>query len=156
MKVVIATSKDVKELSAFILHVTKEITGASQDFIQQESIHFTVPKLYETIKDNQNLFLIAKEKNKIIGHCQGIFFAGTCWIEGIGVSNEVRKRGIAGQLLKILEKEAKKRKVHLIWANILTKNKTSLNVAYKNGFKKAALLKNHLYHQDFILIRKYI
>ena len=108
------------------------------------------------LNDPMFLDIAAKGKNKIEGFCSGYYYAGTFWIDWIGVSKKSRKKGLATQILNFLESYLLNYGVHKIWFDTRTDNKESNSLFKKLRYKKIVLLKNHWYNQDFYLWYKLI
>lgn len=108
------------------------------------------------LKDKSNLFLVAKEINKIVGTLNGYYEAGMFWIDWLVIDPSYRRNGIAKSLMNYLEKKLKKEKIHKMWCDCRINNKESISLLNKLKFKKIAKLKNHWYKQDFYLWQKYL
>ena len=72
-----------------------------RDFINKEEI-------FKRLHSNSGIFLIAKDKNKIIGIKLGYINNDICIGRGIAVDNNYRRLGIGRSLVKAFEKELKK------------------------------------------------
>ncbi|MEK7536822.1 MAG: GNAT family N-acetyltransferase [Patescibacteria group bacterium] len=150
------TQEDIKKAYDFIKGIIFNTKYYSVKARKAEIERFKRHNLLKELKDKSNLYLIAKDKGKIIGFCNGYYEAGTFWIDWAGIDKNYRRNGIAVKLLNFLENKLKKQGVHKIWCDCRTSNKESKALLKKLNLKKITTIKNHWYNQDFILWQKFI
>lgn len=156
MDITYPKKNDLKALSRLIKEVIAATPYYSKHAKESERKRFSPKALAKTIRGNNQLYLVAKKRNKIIGFCNGYFDAGLFWIDWLGVEHASREKGVALRLLTNLEKKARKKNVHKLWCDSRINNKESVALLKKASFKKAALLKKHWYKQDFYIWYKFI
>lgn len=112
---------------------------------------FTVKELAKKIEEQDQIYFVAKKKNRVIGFIQGYFDGtGMFWLGWIGVDKNYQGQGIGDKLVKFLINYLKKsKKIHKIITVIRPQNITSQKLFAKNEFKKFAYLKKHWYKQDY-------
>ena len=66
----------------------------------------------QRIESKDGIFLLAEEKNKIIGVALGREYGGVCNLGFLGVQKKHRREGVGTNLLSRFVREAKKRKAH--------------------------------------------
>jgi ribosomal protein S18 acetylase RimI-like enzyme len=151
MKIRKATLKDVEqiwkiEVEDRVYHT--KITKKKYSLLNKGSIDQTAKKEFlkwrtKTLKDKNRIFLVAEEKNEIIGHVVGTF---STWewsenpprflnLDSIGVFSKQRKKGIATKLIQELEKYVKKRNVEFIYLGHWIKNDIAHELYKKNKFE---------------------
>lgn len=150
------TQKDIKEISDFIRKIISHTKYYSIEARKAEVERFKPQSLLKELKEKNNLYLIAKDKSKVIGFCNGYYEAGLFWIDWTGVDKSYRRNGVAIKLLEFLENKLKRQGIHKIWCDCRTSNKESKALLKKLNFKKITTIRNHWYNQDFILWQKFI
>lgn len=81
------------------------------------------------------IFLVAKDKDKVVGFCNLFGKEGRVEI-GIGIHPQYRNKGVGRLLLNEIFKEARKKSLKKIYAGVKKDNKNSLEFFNKNGFEK--------------------
>ena len=156
MKIEFLKEKDINNLSNLAKRIIYRTSYYSPLSKKEESKKFYPNNLKSKLKSKENLYLIAKERNKIIGFLSGHYDVDTFWLDWIGIDKKFRRRGISVQLYYRLERKLKKSKVHKIWGDSRTNNKESIPLLTKLKFKKITLIKKHWYKHDFYLWEKFI
>ena len=156
MKISILKKNDIKEFSYLAKNIISNTPYYSILAKKHEVKKYNVNNIKYKLKNKKDLYVVIKDKNKIIGFCSGHFDALTFWIDWIGVEKNLRRNKVSIRLFNFLEKRLKKSGVHKIWCDSRTNNKESLPLLKKLKFKKIALLKKHWYKQDFYLWYKFI
>jgi ribosomal protein S18 acetylase RimI-like enzyme len=80
------------------------------------------------------LFLVAVEKNTIIGTAMGGYDGHRGWIYSVSVHPEYRKKGIGSELLRSIEAELMKRNCPKVNLQILETNEDVVEFYKKNGY----------------------
>lgn len=148
--------EDISKFSKLAREIILELPYYCPEAKKSQIKFFQKSILKKEIKDKNNIFLLARIKKEIVGFCYGYYDCGTFWIEWIGVKPKFRRKNIAKELLKFLERDVKKKRVHKIWGDSRDTNAVSINFLKDFGFKKIARIENHWYHQDFILWEKFL
>jgi len=148
--------REIGELSDFVRKIISDTSYYNQIAKTEESKKFEPEKIRLKIKENANMYIVAKQNGKIVGFCEGYFDAGTFRAEWMGVQKTFRNKGIAEKLIVFLEKELNKYSVHKIWGDSRTNNKESAALLKKLGYEKIAMLEKQWYGQDFYLWQKFI
>src|SRR3972149_4476255 len=127
MEIYLLNKKDVKEYSKVAKKIINKVPYYSLKAKKWETKNFESSRISKNLKDKSKIHVVAKEKRKIIGFLSGYFYAGTFWVDWIGVLRESR-----------------------------TNNKEAISLFKKLGYKKIVLLKNHWYGHDFYIWQKLI
>jgi len=156
MQIDFLKNNDINEFSRLARIIILNTPYYSSLAKKHEIKKYSTRNLRLKLHDRKNLYILAKNENKIVGFCNGYFDAGIFWIDWVGVHISFRGKELSVKLLNFLEKTLKKSNVHKIWCDCLTTNKQSISLLKKLKFKKFALLKKHWYKQDFYLWYKFI
>ena len=117
----------------------KDISGCLSLLNETNEKHFNRKKFGLAIKNKNSIFLVTKEKGKVVGYVIG-FVTPSDYTQAIlqetRVSVKHRKKGIGTKLVVEFLKEAKKRKVTTIGAVVDEKDR--IGIAFYNclNFKK--------------------
>ncbi|MFA6296137.1 MAG: GNAT family N-acetyltransferase [Patescibacteria group bacterium] len=143
--------KNIKEFCDLAQRIILDLSYYSDIAKKNYAKSFEVKEIQNKIKNENKLFLSAKNNNKIVGFMYGFFDnTGLFWIEWIGINEENRRKGIGNEILKFLINYLKEsKKVHKIVCDIRTSNLPSQKFFAKNKFNKIALLKNFWHKEDF-------
>jgi ribosomal protein S18 acetylase RimI-like enzyme len=112
--------------------------------------------LKEIYEHKDSIFLIADEGGQFVGFLFGWNEYGVFWIDWLGVEKHHRREHIATQLLKLLERRAKKMGCHKIFLDTSCTNFPAIKLYRKNGYRVEGKLKNHWLNWDYDLISKII
>lgn len=148
--------KDAKEFSGLARRIISATDYYSKTAKEHECKNYNAEKVLEKLLGRKYLHLCAKLGGKMVGFLDGYFDLGVFWVDWIGVERGFRRKGIATEMLKFLEKKLKRGKAHKVWFDSRTNNRESIGLFRKMGYKKIAFLKNHWYGQDFYLWEKFI
>ena len=154
MKITILKRSDIKQSLHLIQKIIDKTFYYSKLARKKEVERFSPAIVQKELKDKSSLFLVAKDKRKIIGVLNGYYEAGMFWIDWIVVDFKFRRNKIAESLVNYLEKKLKKEKIHKIWCDCRTVNKESIALLKKLEFKRIIKIKEHWYKQDFYLWQK--
>lgn len=83
---------------------------------------------------SEGLLFVAEEKFPV-GLCHAVFFKDHAWIEGIRISPDFRRKGIASKMVQKIESIAQNRKIKSSFMLIDTKNKPSILMAKTLDYK---------------------
>lgn len=59
-------------------------------------------------------------------------------------------KGFGGEIIKLMEKEARNLSLNNIWLQVVTSNKRAINLYKKNGFKQEKEVNNLIYMKKFL------
>ena len=99
-------------------------------------------------------FLAAYDNNKIVGFASIKIVGGVGYLDEIIVPKNHRREGIGLMLLKKFEEIAKNKKCHLVYLSTSERYNTAVPFYIKNGYKKAAILKNNKFHDNWYFLEK--
>lgn len=158
MSVSISTLKqgEVSNLSKFLIKNISDNPYYSEIAKREEKKRFGYKNIKKELEDKDNLFLIIKDGNNLVGSFNGYFEAGMFWADWLIIDEKYRRKGYAIKFFKYLEKLLIKKRVHKIWFDSRTNNKQSISLIKKMGYKKITTIKKHWYKQDFILWYKFL
>lgn len=156
MKISFLKNSDINEFSKLAKNIISDVPYYSSLAKRSEIKKYGLTEIRHRLKDKDNLFIVTKHKNKIVGFCNGHFDCGTFWVDWAGVEKNFRRKGVASNLNKFLENKLKKLHIHKMWCDCRTNNKKAIKTLKKLKFKKIALLRKHWYKQDFYLWYKFI
>ena len=154
MKINIAKLKDIPALSEIYTNIIKINPYYSQWAKKSELKRFNPKSIGEDMANKDNLYILMKDKNKIIGASNGYYEAGLFWIDWLVVNYNYRRKGLALKLIRYFENKLNKENIHKVWCDSRTTNIESESLLTKLGYKKLVTIKNHWYKQDFILWQK--
>lgn len=149
-------AEEIEFLIPVLKSVIEKLSYYNDIARQNELEKYNSTELSYKISQDPESVLIAEENNKIIGFCLSRLDDMLLWIEWFGVIETSRKQGIARKLVEYLESTATKRNAHKVWCDCRTENIKSINLLSSSGYQPICTLKNHWYHQDFILWQKEI
>ena len=136
IKISLATTKDIPALSRFYQSIIRESPYYSEVAIKEELKRFSIKNLTKEFCDKDNLYLIAKLGNEIVGARNGYREAGMFWSDWGVVHASNRCHGISRPLMAFFENKLKKEGAHKIWCDSRTNNKESILSLKSFGFKK--------------------
>ena len=119
------------DLNSFVSFL-REMKKENPNFYKEGENVFA-RKVIKMNHSDKGIFLIAKEKDKVIGFCNLFGKNGRAEI-GIGVHPNYRNKGIGKQLLDKILKKAKEKGLRKVYAGVKKTNINSLNFFKKNGF----------------------
>ncbi|MDH5782395.1 MAG: GNAT family N-acetyltransferase [Candidatus Bathyarchaeota archaeon] len=110
----------------------------------------------QRIESKDGIFLLAEEKNKIIGVALGREYGGVCNLGFLGIKKEHRRKGVGTNLLSRFVKEAKKRKAHKVSLHTSPSLLPAIKLYIKNGFVPEGFLRKHTRGLDMIVYSKFL
>jgi ribosomal protein S18 acetylase RimI-like enzyme len=148
-------------LSSFVIRSAKtsDASGISSlyskvwnqyaDRFPEELLESRTPSPDETLTWLQtDTYFVAETTNEIVGVVGCIFKHGTCYLTHMVVDAEHRRSGIGQALVEKVIETARENKVAKVWLNTVEFLKEAISLYEKNGFKKCAYLRNHLWGLD--------
>ncbi len=155
MKVGLLKPNEVREFS----RITREVIMSTRyypTYSREDQVSWYTPsKLREKLKNKDLVFIVARKGKKMVGFCMGYYEAGgVFYITWIGVAKEARNNGVATNLVKHVEQEMKRKKMHKIACDIQKDNKESISFFENIGFEKMAEFKKHWYNLDYYVYSK--
>ena len=110
----------------------------------------------QRIESRDGIFLLAEEKNEIIGVALGRESAGVCNLGFLGVKKEHRHKGVGTSLLNRFVEEAKRRKAHKVSLHTSPSLLPAIKLYIKNGFIPEGFLRKHTRGLDMIIYSKFL
>lgn len=150
------SAEDIPGMAELVQNIIQDTDYYSSEAKEAEKNKFSVENLQSLIKNDNSIFLAAKEDDKLIGFIYGFFDCGTFWADWIGVLKENRRKGVALGLMRELEMILGDTKTRKVWCDTRSDNKESNAMLKKLGFERAAHLKEHWYGQDYYLWEKFL
>ncbi len=140
-----AKTSDASSISTLYSKVWNEYA----DRFPEELLESRTPSPDETLTWLQtDTYFVAESTNKIVGVVGCIFKHGTCYLTHMVVDIEHRQRGIGQALVEKVVEVARDSKAAKVWLNTVQFLKEAISLYKKNGFKKCAYLRNHLWGLD--------
>ena len=152
-----AAFADLAEVSALF----RDVVGGSKIYNeasrQRELVRFCEPALEAIVaKDSKAISLATVHPSKaIVGFCIAInqpaktwIEAGKIWIEWLGTDIKMRRNNIGQSLINHLIADAPSRGATKVTCSTITKNRASMALFEKAGFKRYRTLRNQWYGQD--------
>jgi RimJ/RimL family protein N-acetyltransferase len=138
-------------VAALMREVVSAVPYYNATAIAAELAMYTEDELQRRLKADPRSILVSRDAAGLTGFCISRFDHGTVWLDWFGVAPRARGQGIGGELLKALSATLPARGAHKIWCDSRSDNTESIAVLERFGFKRAAHLKDHWYHQDYYL-----
>lgn len=145
---------DAAELSHLFRDMVGHLSYYNELARREEIAHYTEHKLIEKIQDDPYSVVVAIFNDQIIGFCFNRFDDYTIWLEWIITRSGFQHQGVGTALIAKLAEFSKQRNCHKIWCDCRTSNEVSKHFLEKNGFEFIAMIANHWYQQDFVLLHK--
>lgn len=120
-----------------------------------EAGQYTAAQVASRARKGQ-VFLVAREKGRVVGFCHGYDDLGTFWLNWIGVSPTARKSGIAHKLMARLERVARKQGAHKLWFDTIVQNREASRFFRGHGYRRVARLNRHWHGDDYLLWEKFL
>lgn len=119
------------------------------DRFPEELLESRTPSPDETLTWLQtDTYFVAETTNEIVGVVGCIFKHGTCYLTHMVVDAEHRRSGIGQALVEKVLETARESKATKVWLNTVEFLKEAISLYEKNGFKKCAYLRKHLWGLD--------
>ncbi len=96
----------------------------------------------ESMKEEQNLYLVVEENHEIAAYCGLWGVAGEGQINNVAVNETLRGRGIAYAMLKELIERGKEKGLTAFTLEVRVSNLPAITLYHKLGFEDAGVRKN--------------
>lgn len=149
---------DTEEFCKFARKIINETPYYDRDVKKWEMEPFMASSVNGSLKKQDILCLLAKDKNKIIGFAYGNFSgkSGTFYAVWLGVKKEYRRKGIATRLMGTMLGSLRDKNIHKIWGDTTVDNKESIGILRKLGFRRIVKLRKHWFKHDYYLWEKFL
>jgi ribosomal protein S18 acetylase RimI-like enzyme len=148
--------EEAEDLSAMFGQVVVSLPYYNEIAKRSEIAKYTPALLRESVSENANSVLVARDGRKIVGFCFSKDDDGVVWLAWFGVHPSYRRQGIGLALLQKLEEIVRNRNSHKIWCDCRTENVASKLALSNYGYVELCTVRNHWYGQDFILREKLV
>lgn len=139
-----------------MIKISKSTNEELKDFGEKEWAFVNVEHYGKNLDYRQKDFTFkATENGKIVGSIKFSHEAGVLTINYLITAHNKRGLGIGKALTLKAEEEARKLKAHKIYL-ITGKNWEAEKFYQALGYKQAGVLKNHNFHEDFVIYEKMI
>ncbi len=119
------------------------------DRFPEELLESRTPSPDETLTWLEtDTYFVAETMNELVGVVGCIFKHGTCYLTHMVVDVEHRRHGIGQALVEKVIEVARDSKSAKVWLNTVQFLNEAISLYKKNGFKKCAYLRNHLWGLD--------
>lgn len=106
------------------------------------SIPWSEQSFYEAVLKEENIYVVAENEGKIVGYAGAWGVFGEADITNVCVAPDFRGRGIAGEMMRFLILEGRKRKIDVFFLEVRESNIRAISLYEKIGFQKIGLRKN--------------
>lgn len=106
------------------------------------SIPWSEQSFYEAVLKEENIYVVAENQGKIVGYAGAWGVFGEADITNVCVAPDFRGRGIAGEMMRFLILEGRKRKIDVFFLEVRESNIRAISLYEKIGFQKIGLRKN--------------
>ena len=115
-----------------------------------EAASFSVPwslrAFTETVQKENFRYFVAEEDGEILGYCGFLFVLDEAEIPNVCVKESARNRGVGRKMMTVLEEEAKKLGMAVLYLEVRESNAPARTL-YKNlGFEENGIRKNFYEH----------
>lgn len=124
-------------------------TMAKEDLDEVEAIEksaFSVPWSRASLEDAMNMpdnvYIVCEENGRIAGYCGMWTVFGEGNIVSVAVEEHCRKRGIALDMMKELEKKGIEKKVDIFFLEVRKSNYGAISLYEKAGFRNVGVRRN--------------
>jgi len=140
-----ATETDASDISK--LYST--IWGTYADRFPTELLESRTPSPEETLDWlNTDTYFVAETSNETVGVVGCIFKHGTCYLTHMVVDPKYRRQGIGQALVDKVIETAREHHTNKVWLNTVPFLEEAISLYEKNGFKRCAYLRKHLWGLD--------
>lgn len=138
-----AAAPDIPAVAA--LEAEEFPDGASEDMLRRLS------------ESADGCILIAENAGEVLGYVWCRFVLDEGDIGNVAVKKEERRRGIAGELLRALDRECEERRIAVLMLEVRESNAAALALYEKNGFLSVGRRKKYYEKptEDAILMSKF-
>ena len=151
IRVSAATNEELPRVLRWFRAMLDEIPYYNAIAKRDERAKHTISYLRDKLRADRYAVLVARDGSRILGFTISRFDDHLIWLEWLVVNSDSRRRGVASALIQKLIETAPKRNAHKIWCDTRTTNEPAKSTFRKNGFREIAEVKNHWYHEDYIL-----
>ncbi len=111
--------------------------------IEQESFSmpWTKKAIADSLKNENNVYLVAEYAGKIAGYCGMWGIAGEGQINHVAVTQAYRENGIASKMMKVLIEEGCKKNLTEFTLEVRESNLAAIRLYEKTGFQKEGIRK---------------
>ena len=122
------------------------------------SLPWTREQLESQLPDEQHIFLVAVEGERVLGYVGMMFVLDEGYISNVAVSPEARRRGIGDALISELLLRAEEKALSFVTLEVRESNEAAIGLYQKHGFQKVGLRKKYydLPKEDAILMTKFL
>lgn len=106
------------------------------------SIPWTKEAMAASLKNEDNVYLVAEYNGKIAGYCGMWGIAGEGQINNVAVDKCYRGKGIAFRMMKAFIEEARKKNLTEFTLEVRESNLAAIRLYEKSGFKKEGVRKD--------------
>lgn len=109
---------------------------------QSFSLPWSLEDFRDSIKDNNNIYLVAKDNEEVIGYCgmRGVLDEG--YISNVAVKKDYRRKSVAYNLLKELICQGREQNINYLTLEVRKSNLGAIKLYEKLGFQIVACRKN--------------
>ena len=125
-----------------------------------ENVLFSKPwsekDFLEALSKEENIYLVAEDKGKILGYCGVWGVAGEGQITNVAVAKENQRKGVATALFNYMFKEGEAKQMHAYTLEVRISNHAAIQLYEKIGFLSAGIRKDfyELPTEDAIIMWK--
>jgi ribosomal-protein-alanine N-acetyltransferase len=110
---------------------------------------------FEQFLKEENVFIVALEKEKVVGYIFATIFQGKAEVVSVAVKNCKRGMGVGYNLFKRLEQRLKELGVSKLFLEVRVSNKAAQKLYAKLGFKQVSTIKSYYADgEDAVLMSK--
>ncbi|MFW9982470.1 MAG: GNAT family N-acetyltransferase [Candidatus Thorarchaeota archaeon] len=141
----LALESDASSISSLYSRVWSDYS----DRFPKELLESRTPSPDETVTWLQtDTYFVAETSKEVVGVVGCIFKHGTCYLTHMAVTPEHRRHGIGQALVDVVIETARKHNAAKVWLNTVPFLTEALSLYEKNGFKKCAYMRRHLWGLD--------
>lgn len=96
----------------------------------------------DALSKKENIYLVAEDKEQILGYCGVWGVAGEGQITNVAVKKEYQGRGVGAALLRYTLKEGESRKLDAYTLEVRVSNRAALHLYEKMGFYSVGIRKD--------------
>lgn len=95
----------------------------------------------DALSKEENIYLVAEDKGKILGYCGVWGVAGEGQITNVAVTKECQRKGVATALFNRMFQEGKAKQIHAYTLEVRISNHAAIKLYEKTGFLSAGIRK---------------
>ncbi len=120
--------------------IKRALPSDAESLFEIEKASFSVPwsadALYDTISGENSVFFKAEVSDRVCGYIGSYFVLDEWYITNVAVLCEFRRRGIAGELISTLIREAEEKGASFITLEVRAGNIPAIRLYEKSGFHR--------------------